>query len=35
MQARRLFKGANKLMDYDKIATAVFTPIEYGVVSFA
>lgn len=30
--ANRLFNGATKLMDYDNIATTVFTPIEYGCV---
>jgi thioredoxin reductase (NADPH) len=33
--ANRLFKGATKLMDYDNIATTVFTPIEYGCVGLA
>lgn len=28
--ARRLYNGATELMDYDKVCTAVFTPIEYG-----
>lgn len=28
--ARRLYNGESKLMDYDKVCTAVFTPIEYG-----
>jgi len=29
---RRLFKGDKKAMDYEKIATTVFTPLEYGMV---
>jgi len=33
--ANRLFKGASKLMDYDNIATTVFTPIEYGCVGLS
>lgn len=28
--ARRLYNGESVLMDYDKVCTAVFTPIEYG-----
>ncbi|GLE01710.1 hypothetical protein PINS_up010544 [Pythium insidiosum] len=28
--ARRLYNGETTLMDYDKICTAVFTPLEYG-----
>ena len=28
----RLFNGSNKLMDYQNIATTVFTPLEYGCV---
>ncbi|TYZ67893.1 hypothetical protein PybrP1_010139 [[Pythium] brassicae (nom. inval.)] len=28
--ARRLYDNATELMDYDKVCTAVFTPIEYG-----
>eukprot|EP00747_Dinoflagellata_sp_TGD_P125774 gnl/TRDRNA2_/TRDRNA2_174204_c0_seq2.p1 gnl/TRDRNA2_/TRDRNA2_174204_c0~~gnl/TRDRNA2_/TRDRNA2_174204_c0_seq2.p1 ORF type:complete len:487 (-),score=129.90 gnl/TRDRNA2_/TRDRNA2_174204_c0_seq2:409-1869(-) len=30
--AARLFGGKTKLMDYDNVATTVFTPIEYGAV---
>lgn len=32
---RRLFGGATKLMDYTDVATAVFTPIEYGTVGLS
>lgn len=28
--ARRLYNNATECMDYDKVCTAVFTPIEYG-----
>lgn len=28
--ARRLFQGSSKLMNYDNIATTIFTPLEYG-----
>jgi hypothetical protein len=28
--ARRLFAGSKTLMDYDMIATTVFTPLEFG-----
>eukprot|EP00928_Gymnodinium_smaydae_P054550 TRINITY_DN382_c0_g1_i2.p2 TRINITY_DN382_c0_g1~~TRINITY_DN382_c0_g1_i2.p2 ORF type:complete len:483 (-),score=142.61 TRINITY_DN382_c0_g1_i2:759-2207(-) len=31
---RRLFGGSKKLMDYTDVATAVFTPIEYGAVGY-
>mmetsp|Transcript_60002 Transcript_60002/g.127064 ORF Transcript_60002/g.127064 Transcript_60002/m.127064 type:complete len:482 (-) Transcript_60002:409-1854(-) len=31
---KRLFGGATKLMDYTDVATAVFTPLEYGVVGY-
>eukprot|EP00928_Gymnodinium_smaydae_P054552 TRINITY_DN382_c0_g2_i1.p1 TRINITY_DN382_c0_g2~~TRINITY_DN382_c0_g2_i1.p1 ORF type:complete len:483 (-),score=128.36 TRINITY_DN382_c0_g2_i1:197-1645(-) len=31
---RRLFGGSKKLMDYSDVATAVFTPIEYGAVGY-
>jgi len=31
---RRLFGGATKIMDYTDVATAVFTPIEYGAVGY-
>ena len=30
--AKRLFGGSSKVMDYNLISTAVFTPIEYGSV---
>ncbi len=33
--ARRLFGGKKALMDYEKVATAVFTPIEYGAVGLS
>jgi thioredoxin reductase (NADPH) len=33
--ASRLFNGAKKLMDYDLVATTVFTPIEYGAVGLS
>jgi len=33
--ARRLFGGAKKLMDYTDVATAVFTPIEFGTVGYS
>lgn len=33
--ARRLFAGSKILMDYINIATAVFTPIEYGAVGYS
>jgi len=29
---KRLFGNSKKLMDYEKIATTVFTPLEYGVI---
>mmetsp|Transcript_94668 Transcript_94668/g.203226 ORF Transcript_94668/g.203226 Transcript_94668/m.203226 type:complete len:485 (-) Transcript_94668:210-1664(-) len=32
---RRLFGGSKKLMDYTDVATAVFTPIEYGAVGYS
>jgi len=32
---RRLFGGATKIMDYTDVATAVFTPIEYGAVGYS
>lgn len=33
--ARRLFGGASQLMDYDNVATTVFTPLEYGCVGLS
>lgn len=33
--ARRLFGASNKLMNYDKVATTVFTPLEYGCVGLS
>jgi thioredoxin reductase (NADPH) len=30
--SKRLFGGAKKLMNYDNVVTAVFTPLEYGAV---
>jgi len=33
--ARRLFGGSLKLMDYSDVATAVFTPLEYGTVGYS
>jgi len=33
--ARRLFGGSKTLMDYDKVATTVFTPIEYGCIGIS
>jgi len=33
--ASRLFDGKTKLMDYDNIATTVFTPLEYGCVGLS
>jgi thioredoxin reductase (NADPH) len=32
--ARRLFGNSKKIMDYTDVATAVFTPIEYGCVGY-
>jgi len=32
---RRLFAGSSKIMDYTDVATAVFTPIEYGAVGYS
>eukprot|EP00931_Biecheleriopsis_adriatica_P031416 TRINITY_DN1842_c0_g1_i1.p1 TRINITY_DN1842_c0_g1~~TRINITY_DN1842_c0_g1_i1.p1 ORF type:complete len:506 (-),score=112.47 TRINITY_DN1842_c0_g1_i1:237-1688(-) len=32
---KRLFGGSTKKMDYTDIATAVFTPIEYGTVGYS
>ena len=33
--ARRLYAGKTELMDYDNIATTVFTPLEYGAVGLS
>eukprot|EP00762_Andalucia_godoyi_P006516 ANDGO_04979.mRNA.1 Thioredoxin reductase SEP1 len=33
--ARRLFAGSQQKMDYSNVATAVFTPIEYGAVGLS
>jgi pyruvate/2-oxoglutarate dehydrogenase complex dihydrolipoamide dehydrogenase (E3) component len=33
--ARRLYNGKSELMDYDNIATTVFTPLEYGAVGLS
>jgi thioredoxin reductase (NADPH) len=33
--AQRLFGGGTEAMDYAKVATAVFTPLEYGAVGLA
>lgn len=33
--ARRLFAGAAQHMDYDNIATTIFTPLEYGCVGLS
>ncbi|CAB3234731.1 unnamed protein product [Arctia plantaginis] len=33
--ARRLFSGSSQQMDYDNIATTVFTPLEYGAVGLS
>ncbi|XP_046855600.1 thioredoxin reductase 2, mitochondrial-like isoform X2 [Xenia sp. Carnegie-2017] len=33
--AKRLFDGSNKLMDYNKIPTTVFTPLEYSTVGLS
>jgi len=35
MLAKRLVGKSKKLMDYDRVATTVFTPIEYSCVGFA
>ena len=29
--ARRLFGGSEELMDYQKVATTIFTPLEYSI----
>lgn len=33
--SRRLVKGSNRLMDYDIVATTVFTPLEYGAIGYS
>lgn len=33
--ARRVFGGSTQHMDYDNIATTVFTPLEYGCVGLS
>lgn len=33
--ASRLFNNAKTLMDYDNVATTVFTPLEYGCVGLS
>lgn len=33
--ARRLFAGHTTQMDYDNVATTVFTPMEYGCVGLS
>lgn len=33
--ASRLFNNSKKTMDYDNIATTVFTPLEYGCVGLS
>ncbi|XP_056629778.1 thioredoxin reductase 1, mitochondrial isoform X1 [Diorhabda sublineata] len=33
--ARRLFSDSNQMMDYDNIATTVFSPLEYGCVGLS
>ncbi|XP_037869123.1 thioredoxin reductase 1, mitochondrial isoform X2 [Bombyx mori] len=33
--ARRMFAGATQPMDYDNVATTVFTPLEYGCVGLS
>jgi thioredoxin reductase (NADPH) len=33
--ARRLFADENAYMDYDNVATTVFTPLEYGCVGLS
>lgn len=33
--ARRIFGGSNHLMDYDNVATTVFSPLEYGCVGLS
>lgn len=33
--ARRLFAGATQKMDYENVATTVFSPLEYGCVGLS
>mmetsp|Transcript_4022 Transcript_4022/g.11845 ORF Transcript_4022/g.11845 Transcript_4022/m.11845 type:complete len:607 (+) Transcript_4022:172-1992(+) len=33
--ARRLFGGASERMDYENVATTVFTPLEYGAIGLS
>lgn len=33
--ARRMFGGSVQQMDYDNIATTIFTPLEYGCVGLS
>lgn len=33
--ARRVFAGADQVMDYDDVATTVFSPLEYGAVGLS
>lgn len=33
--ARRLFDGSTQVMDYDDVATTVFSPLEYGAVGLS
>lgn len=33
--ARRIFNGASEKMDYDDVATTVFSPLEYGAVGLS
>jgi len=33
--ARRMFQNSAELMDYDNVATAVFTPLELGTVGLS
>ena len=33
--ARRMFAGGSQHMDYENVATTVFTPLEYGCVGLS
>jgi thioredoxin reductase (NADPH) len=33
--AARLFENKNTLMDYENVATTVFTPLEYGCIGLS
>ena len=33
--AKRLYGDSSELMDYDKVPTTVFTPLEYGTVGWS